>query len=284
MNLQENIRRILRKEFLNEFHNHHKLELNDENLSKVIKKMRKKYHCSIEQINNGECDDFAVDVAEYFFGEDTAQTLFFRELNGFQLVTYGDYSKFEDELNPHTWIVYRGKHYDAEAPNGVESHYDLPIYRRQFKNKKINEVYSKDIEQIKTFLSELEFPLTLYRGLLLEKGEKINKKNLGIHWSLDEDFVNNLYYYETFGGNKMPSEDYNFYVIEAEFNRDDIDFEGTIEKRLIKDTGHFWDELTGELIQNPDMEYHPYSHEDEILVKPTSKPKIINVEEVYLDE
>ena len=267
MNLQETIKRILREEFLNEFHNHHKLELNDENLSKIIKKMRKKYHCSIKQINNGECDDFAVDVAEYFFGEDTAQTLFFRELNGFQLVTYGDYCKFEDELDPHTWIVYRGKHYDVEAPNGVESHYDLPIYKRQFKNKKINEVYSKDIK---------------HRVLLLEKGGKINKKDLGVHWSLDEDFVRNLYYYETFGGNKIASEDYNFYIITAEFDEEDIDFEGTIEKRLIKDAGHFWDELTGELIQNPDMEYHPYSHEDEILVKPASKPKIIDVEEVSL--
>ena len=147
--------------------------------------------------------------------------------------------------------------------------------------KRINETYSSNIEQIKEFLSELEFPIILYRGLLLEKGEKINKKKLGTHWSLDEFFVRNLFYYNTFGGNReQVSDDYNFYVITAEFNKNDIDFEGTIQKRLIKDEGHFWDELTGELIQNPKMEFHPYSHEEEILAKSTSNPKIINIEKI----
>ena len=62
---------------------------------------------------------------------------------------------------------------------------------------------------------------------------------------------------------------------------EDIDFEGTIEKRLIKDSGHFWDELTGELIQNSDMEFHPYSHEDEILIKNSSKPRIIDIKKLF---
>ena len=54
-----------------------------------------------------------------------------------------------------------------------------------------------------------------------------------------------------------------------------------VEKRLIKDSGHFWDELTGELIQNSDMEFHPYSHEDEILIKNSSKPRIIDIKKLF---
>ena len=256
--------------------------MNKKNLTKVIKDLRRTYRCSTENINKGFCDDFAVKVANYFFDADTVETLFYRELNGLSLVTYGDFSKYDDELEPHTWIMYNGRHYDAETPNGVVSHLNLPIYKRQFENtKRINETYSSNIEQIKEFLSELEFPIILYRGLLIDKGGKINEKKLGSHWSLDEFFVRNLFYYETFGGNRGEvSDDYNFYVITAEFNKNDIDFEGTIQKRLIKDKGHFWDELTGELMQNPNMEFHPYSHEEEILVKSTSKPKIINIEKI----
>ena len=155
------------REFLNENDNSFKLNLNDKNLSKVIERISKNYNCSIEDINNGECDNFAVEVAEYFFGEDTSQTLFFRELNGFKLVTYGDYSKFDDELDPHTWILYNGKHYDAEAPNGVVSHYDLPIYKRQFNNKNLNEMFSSNKEEIIQFLNDLPDKITLYRGLII---------------------------------------------------------------------------------------------------------------------
>ena len=277
MNLQEHIKKVLREENLSDY-----LELNKKNLTKVIKNLRRTYRCSTENINKGFCDDFAVKVANHFFDADTVETLFFRQLNGLSLVTYGDFSNYDDEFEPHTWIMYNGRHYDAETPNGVVSHLNLPIYKRQFENtKNINEVYSSNIEQIKEFLSELEFPLILYRGLLLEKGDKINKKKMGVHWSLDKDFVTNLFYYDTFGGNRISSGDYNFYVVIAEFVKEDIDFEGTIEKRLIKDSGHFWDELTGELIQNSDMEFHPYSHEDEILIKNSSKPRIIDIKKLF---
>jgi len=145
----------------------------------------------------------------------------------------------------------------------------------------LREVYSKDKDKVEMFLSQLEFPLRLYRALIIEKGEKINKKDLGVHWTLDEDFARNLFYYDTFGGaTDEILEDYNFYVITAEFNKDDIDFQETINKRLIKNSGHFWDELTGEFIENPDMLYHPYSHEDEIVIKRKSNPNIINIEKI----
>lgn len=271
------------REFLNENDNTFKLNLNDKNLSKVIERISKFYNCSIEDINNGECDNFAVEVAEYFFGEDTTQTLFFRELNGFKLVTYGNYSKFDDELDPHTWIFYNGKHYDSETPNGVESYYDLPIYKRQFKDKTLNETYSEDKDEIIEFLNDLPEEITLYRGLIVPKEKKtINKKSLGVHWSLDEYFVKNMFEYDTF--RIYDREDYNLWFIEAVFNKSDIDFEGTIDKRIIKDSGFFWDELTGEMIENDSdgIKQHPYSHENEILVKPNSTPKIIKIEKIKL--
>lgn len=282
MNSLEFIKSIIRESLKENYQ--FKLELNGSNLSKVIKEKSKNYNCSIEEINSGLCDDFAVDVAGYFFGVDTAQTLFFRELNGFKLVTYVDYSKFDDELDPHIWIVYNGKHYDSEAPNGVKSHYDLPIYKRQFNNKNLNETYSSNKQEIIQFLNSLPNKIKLYRGLIVPKVKKtINKKKLGIHWSLDEYFVRNMFEYDTF---KIGSEieDYNLWVITAVFNKSDIDYEGTLDKRLIKDTGFFWDELTGEMIQNDsdDIQKHPYSHEDEILVNPNSNPEIIKIEKIKL--
>lgn len=39
----------------------------------------------------------------------------------------------------HQWIYYKGKHYDAEAPNGVDNFFDLPFYKRKFvENKKLD--------------------------------------------------------------------------------------------------------------------------------------------------
>lgn len=30
----------------------------------------------------------------------------------------------------HTWIMYQGRHYDAECVEGVEDHHDLPFFQR----------------------------------------------------------------------------------------------------------------------------------------------------------
>jgi|TARA_R110002167_G_scaffold31876_2_gene104210 hypothetical protein len=37
-------------------------------------------------------------------------------------------------LKGHVWVYYNGKHYDAEAFNGVKNFWDLPIYQRQLKS------------------------------------------------------------------------------------------------------------------------------------------------------
>ena len=37
------------------------------------------------------------------------------------------------DLTGHVWIYYKGKHYDVETMDGVESFWDLPIFQRQLK-------------------------------------------------------------------------------------------------------------------------------------------------------
>jgi len=141
----------------------------------------------------------------------------------------------------------------------------------------INEIYTSNIDDIKDFIDKLGDTITLYRSLILEDGEEIDKDNLGTHWSLDYNFVSNIKYYKSF---KHNDEDYITYIITANVNKSDIDIEKTIDKRLIKDSGHFFDELTDELIENPDMDYHPYSHEDEIVLKRGTKPVIVDIKPI----
>ena len=53
MNLQESIRRILKEE---------------RNISDIIKIAAKEYNCSTWEINNGYCEDFALNVLEKLGG------------------------------------------------------------------------------------------------------------------------------------------------------------------------------------------------------------------------
>ena len=142
---------------------------------------------------------------------------------------------------------------------------------------KLHETFSSDKEDIVKFLDDLPDDIILYRGLIIEKGSSINKNSLGTHWTLDEYFAKNLHEYETFFS-KMEDED--LYVVTAKFKKSDIDYDGTIKKRFIKDNGFFWDELTGEMIENDDMDFHPYQHEDEILIKGDVTPVIISIDKI----
>jgi len=64
-------------------------------------------------INNGECEDFARDVLEIVpQAKEVWSEMFSMELVG------------------HVWVEYRGKHYDAECPDGVRDWHDLFIFIR----------------------------------------------------------------------------------------------------------------------------------------------------------
>jgi len=151
------IRKII-KTTLNEW-------LNEQNITQIIRQTSKEYQkenkCSLWDINNGLCNEFAQSVIERMGGYsdnlyELAGDMFFAYRDpefakenwdnvleteygvwGIDLLKYWGYppnvdlNMVNDELN-HTWIYFNGKHYDAEAPNGVEKWYDLPLNKKFF--------------------------------------------------------------------------------------------------------------------------------------------------------
>jgi hypothetical protein len=137
----------------------------EQNISQIIKLTSNEYQeenqCSLWDINNGLCEDFAQAVIEKMGGYNdnlyeisgdmffaSREPEFAKENWGNIIETeYGvwsvdllkhwgyppnvDLNLVNDELN-HTWIYFNGKHYDAEAPNGVDKWYDLPLNKKFF--------------------------------------------------------------------------------------------------------------------------------------------------------
>jgi hypothetical protein len=134
----------------------------------------------------------------------------------------------------------------------------------------LKEAYSKDKEEILNFIEELPDPVVLYRTLFLTKGEKINKNQLGESWTLDYNFAENAYHYKSF----YPNNDDIMKIIHIEVPKRLIDIDKTVDRRLITDTEkYFWDELTDEWIENTDLDFHSYEHEQEIVLKNISELK-----------
>ena len=163
MSLQESIRRILKEE---------------RNISDIIKIAAKEYNCSTWEINNGYCEDFALNVLEKLGGyEDNLFELsgdmffnqrdpeFAKENWGDVIETnYGVWSKnlldywgyppnvnlnlVDDEIN-HVWLFYNGKHYDAEVPEGVDNWFEIPLIKRLFNRYKKNMVQESIIRILK---------------------------------------------------------------------------------------------------------------------------------------
>ena len=144
-----------------------------QNISQVIKQVVEDYcrenQFSVWDINNGLCEDFAQLVIEIMGGYSDdlyilAGDMFFAfrdsefaKENWQNIIEtkYGvwsvdllnrynypsldiDLSLIDHELN-HTWIYFNGKHYDAEAPNGVCKWYDLPLNKKFFNKYKSND-------------------------------------------------------------------------------------------------------------------------------------------------
>jgi hypothetical protein len=129
------------------------------NLSCAIRKVREDYVFagkakSFFQINNGLCEDFAADVIILMGG----YTEGFQELCNENFMVGEDGDPCENDMwdwpllekywaiqspaglkavdmenidfGGHTWITHGHRHYDAECPEGVESFFDLPLFRR----------------------------------------------------------------------------------------------------------------------------------------------------------
>jgi len=120
----------------------------------TIKDLRAKYIATGEaesyyQINNGLCEDFAMDVIALMGGY--TDNLFDVETGNFTddddlidvdlLKSYWNMAPPDnmswDDVQAagmgdasHVWVVCDKRHYDAECPEGVDSFLDLPIFKR----------------------------------------------------------------------------------------------------------------------------------------------------------
>jgi len=81
-------------------------------LTEIIKDKVRDFGLSPYEINTGSCDNFADSVLD--------------EAKHCGL----DVSLREDENVGHIWVVYKGRHYDAEVPKGVSDWKELPIIKR----------------------------------------------------------------------------------------------------------------------------------------------------------
>ena len=90
-------------------------ESND--VSTIIKDLLKNSSCSIEEINNGQCEDFMMNLISELPEDAIERTI-----------------PFDSELPGHYWVEFRGKHYDAETPDGVNDWRELPIFEKFFED------------------------------------------------------------------------------------------------------------------------------------------------------
>ncbi len=83
---------------------------------------------SPEDINSGvgSCDEFAADVVKRFPSAKIGWSEDHTDLDEVAIIG-GRRAVFP----PHTWIEYKGKYYDSEAPEGVDRWFDLPLFHRE---------------------------------------------------------------------------------------------------------------------------------------------------------
>jgi hypothetical protein len=105
---------------------------------------------SLYEINNGQCEDFASEVADALGGERDGFEAFWAD----NLTVDGEGGEWDvalverlwplcvpthdlswddvlTDIPAHYWLVLDGRHYDAECPEGVDNLFDLPLVRRR---------------------------------------------------------------------------------------------------------------------------------------------------------
>lgn len=84
-------------------------------ITREIGKLVREYNKSPYEINNGECEDFAMNIIERMGGYSDELT---------------DNATPDMGLPGHYWIEYKGVCYDAECSSGVLGWQNLPIFLR----------------------------------------------------------------------------------------------------------------------------------------------------------
>lgn len=87
----------------------------NEDISQRIHNLISQYDSSPYEINNGRCEGFMKKIVNQVPLSEECCTGFVLE---------NDYMKYPI----HVWIYYDNKHYDAEAPQGVDEFQKLPFF------------------------------------------------------------------------------------------------------------------------------------------------------------
>ena len=77
---------------------------------------------------------------------------------------------------------------------------------------KTTQEHEDDFESVVDFCNSLKFPLKVYRGLLWKDKSQVDLDNLGVHWTIDKNFINR---------NNFKT------IIVGEVNEDDVDWKNT---------------------------------------------------------
>jgi len=133
------------------------MTLASRHVSECVRALRTEYLTdglapSYFEINNGLCEDFAEEVVRRLGAEHGAVPSLF-SLGGEQLWKTDDSEDWDDALlsgywrisppehftwamlnevgfGGHVWVTFERRHYDAECPDGVDSLFELPLFRR----------------------------------------------------------------------------------------------------------------------------------------------------------
>ena len=95
-------------------------------VSKVIRQLVEVWYnlhfLEATEINDGTCEDFARDVCGIIPGTSVNWDDVYPEI---------EHKKFGISHGIHAFVYYEEKYYDAEAPDGVDNWWELPLFTRE---------------------------------------------------------------------------------------------------------------------------------------------------------
>ncbi|MEK6828580.1 MAG: GNAT family N-acetyltransferase [Nanoarchaeota archaeon] len=170
-------------------------------ISDVVRLLTKKYNdeygVSCDLINQGDCENFAEELHEMLKemgieSEILSDGLFFDPFGDLEddmmwdVASYGNKPENFKEvgLPSHYWIYVDGKHYDSDAPEGVNDMFELPIVKNFYLNKTKIKNEGKEVEGIDnmTKLSIFDFDKTLVNTPEPEVGMPEWEQKTGQKW------------------------------------------------------------------------------------------------------
>lgn len=107
------------------------------------------------EINNGQCEDFAMALIEELGGYREINKACTKGLTEFDVCNFTDFG----DLPSHVWVWFDGKHYDAECPEGVEDWRKLPLFAKIWDEPDLKEV----VERLNVELDEKGWVKPEYR-------------------------------------------------------------------------------------------------------------------------